>query len=123
MGREPRLRSLAGGEDDDVIVLDAFSSDAVPVHLVTGTTLQRAVGTVMVQGRRLCVGGGVDGGRHRVEAMDGFMATLTGDVLVAAGVAHQGCLARVVERRVGVDVAALLHERRRVAIRAVRFAG
>ncbi len=69
------------------------------IDLVAGTALQRTVRTVVVQRRRLCVAGRVDGRRYRVQTMDRLVAALAGDALVALGVAHQAGLGRVVERR------------------------
>ncbi len=53
--------------------------------------------------------------------MDRLVTGLAGQVLVTARVAHQAGLARVVERRVRVEVAALLGVRCRMAVRTVRF--
>ena len=70
----------------------------------------------MVQACRLRIRCRVDVRGDRIQTVDRLMTTLTTDVLVTTGVTHQRGLARVVERREGVDVAALLHIGRRMAV-------
>ena len=58
------------------------------------------MGAVRVQCRRLGIARVIDRRAHRIETVDRLVAALAGDVLVAARVAHQARLRRVIERRV-----------------------
>ena len=103
---------------EDPALLDP-GRNAVTVDVMTGAALERSVRTIMVQCRGLCIAGGVDGRRHRVQAVDRLVTTLASHTLVTSRVAHQARLGRVVERREGVDVAALLHVGCCMAVRTV----
>ena len=97
--------------------------DLILIHVgMTGGTLQWTVRAVVVQRRSLRIAGGVDRRGHRIQTVDRLVTALATDILVATGVAHQAGLGRVVERRVGTEIAALLGERRLVAVRAVGLA-